>query len=247
MEVSVRKVLKLRSPRIISSVVKTLHLVLSNIKTTWLIDWFSCTSSQLLRLITELQLQTELCVIQVCDDIFVANREGLTNSVTTRSISEVLVIDVSPKLDIPILIAPNHPSYVTVLKHIEFINTEIGRYLSKASLSEVFHLPPGEFPLELTFVFGWLLGYPFIYFNSEHLATQINCLSDIPLKLFQVSYGGFNFLSFSIPLTSFEEQKGKGELYLMKLKEQLNVIAVKSGYQNIEIHSSIQTLTIVAL
>ena len=247
MEVSIRKILKLKSPRMISSVVKTLHLVMVNIKTTWLIDSFRCSSSQLLHLITELQLQTQLCVIQVCDDIFIANRDGLAHKVATRSMSDVLVIDVSPKIDSPTFIASNHPSFAIVIKNIELINTEIRQYLSHTALTDVFNLSAVDFPLELTFVFGWLLGYPFVYFNSEHLHTQTNGLSDIPLMLFQVSSAGFNFMSFSIPLSLFEEQKVKGELYLMKLKEQLIVTAAKAGYTSIEIHSSIQTLNIVAL
>ena len=247
MEASIRKILKLKSPRVISSTVNTLHLVLADIKTTWLIDSFRCSSCQLLRLITELHLQTQLCVIQVCDDIFIANRHGLSHSVATRDISNVLVVDVSPKLDSPSVIVPNNSSYEIVIKHIEFINTEIGHCLSNTAFSDVIHLTPGEFPLELTFVFGWLLGYPFVYFNSEHLDTHANSLSDIPLRLFQVSSAGFNFLSFSIPLSLFEEQKEKGELYLMALNQQLVATADKAGYTSIEIHSNIHTLRAVAL
>ncbi|KAI6655143.1 hypothetical protein LOD99_2432 [Oopsacas minuta] len=247
MEIAVRKIFKLKSSRIISSTVKTLQLVIASIKPTWLIDSFKCSSEQLVRLLTELQLQSILCVLLVCDDLFIANRDGLISIIQARNISNVLVTDVSPKLVAPVVITETHKSYKLVIKHIEYINTQIMSYVSNSSVIDVFRLSnENDFPLEFTFVFGWLLGYPYLYFNSEHLDTQLNCLSKCPLKLFRVSSGGFVFLSFSIPLLVLEDYNKKVKDLLLQLYERI-LCSVKNDCQSIEIHESIQTLDLIAL
>ena len=248
MEIAVRKILKLKSSHKVNSTIQTLQLVIANIKPTWLIDSFKCSSDQLLLLLTNLHLQQVLCVIQVCDDLFVANREGLEKIVASRNILNVLVIDVSPKLPAPVVIKENSSYFNFVIKHIEYINFQISQFLSNSSLVDNFNLCAGsDFPLELTFVFGWLLGYPFLYFNSDHLHTQSNNLSNVPLKLFQTLYCGFNFLSFSIPLSLLEEYSKEGKDLLQQLNKQMLESCDKTEFNRIEIHETVQTLDIVAM
>ena len=248
MEIAVRKIFKLKSSRLVNSTIQTLQLVIGNIKPTWLIDTFKCSSDQLLLLIAELHLQQVLCVIQVCDDLFVANREGLGMIVVSRNISNVLVIDVSPRLPAPVVIKENSSSFNSVIKHIEYINFQISQFLSNSSSVGNFNLCAGsDFPLELTFVFGWLLSYPFLYFNSDHLHTQSNNLSNIPLKVFQALYCGFSFLSFSIPLSVLEENAKEGKDLLHQLNERMLYRCDKTEFSRIEIHETVRTLDIVAM
>ena len=248
MEIAVRKIFKLKSSRLVNSTIQTLQLVVANIKPTWLIDSFKCSSDQLLLLITGLDLQQILCVIQVCDDLLVANREGLNKIIVARNISNVLVIDVSPRLPAPIVIKETNSSFNSVIKHIKYIDFQTSQFLSNSSSVDNFNLCAGcDFPLELTFVFGWLLGYPFLYYNSDHLHTHSNNLSNIPLKVFKSLYCGFSFLSFSIPLSVLEEYAKEGKDLLQQLNQRMLCSCDKTEFNMIEIHETVQTLDIVAM
>ena len=233
METVVRNIFQLKSEKLIRSIVKTISLVIFNIKSTWLIDSFKCSVEQLTRLIQELNLETQLCGIHVCEDIFLANREGLLHLVTTKNVSDILVTDVTPKLDIPRLIRTSDPSYHLITEHINRINEEIRNFLTNSlQIGIVLRLSIEEFPLELTFVFGWLLCYPFIYFNSNYMDTEVNNLTNIPLKLTQVLIEGVNILSFSVPLMVLEETGMSAVDLLAGFKRDLEDKTKKTPYQD---------------
>lgn len=194
--------------KLVTELLNNITAVSRTVKPTYLLD-FSFDANKLLQFVKDLYdsgcIDCPLNIYQMGTDLLIVNPKSMNQHKQTDNIEpEVIFVDVSSHL--------NKPAKVE------------GSFIIKELVEFIWNLPADEdhvtlFDIEigdinLTTVFGLLLGYPFVYwFNCE---CHDNNLSMEPLKCFEISQtlnfdtsdterNQLKIISFSIPETIYDE------------------------------------------
>ena len=167
----------------------------------------------------------QLGIIEVGLDVLVYNLQAMT-CVVADDIKDVTLIDVTGREGNPRIMNPEECHKIT-----DVILTEIRQICQSfhSEGEELDHIPIHKIndsvDINLSTLFGYLLGYPVIYWFDVKCPKE-NCLSMLPLTVFTVT-GDFpgkthTIFSYSIPENILPSVKHLVEAWELKLKSKDN-------------------------
>lgn len=197
-------------------------------KLGFLFDFWNVNANDLLDLLIELRrehiVKCDLILLEVGnDDVIILNLTSFEENANDRRI----LIDVSSNLSEPKIISDFN-------RDLESVKNQILNFSKRPNPNENIKLK-----LNLTqrdcipTVFGYLIGYPVLYYINPEITDDDNCLSNVDLKVFQIFYREILLISFTAPLQLYSENlKSLVENWLDFYRKSLNEFRIELDVKN---------------
>ncbi|CAL1295990.1 unnamed protein product [Larinioides sclopetarius] len=228
----------------LSKILIYLQAVDKQIKPSYLWDLFSADISEIHNYLKEIHslglTKSCLSTFSISDTIFITDIARLQNYLEDFCLDDVEIVDVSESNSSPVLFRPDEKlaTIAPVLKFVQRLLDDIYKLSSTEQHYKLFDNTldslNAHFNINLTTLFGFLLGYPVLYWYAPQTPdAEFSCLSMVPLNVHQaitINENECELFSFSVPQKFSKETEKTINIWVSQMKTKCKI----SGFYKVQ-------------